>query len=266
MPDALYRSYSLEKDSNGISGSLTYYNDSPSSSFDVGDSFRPVSSGPLLNVSRVSIKDNVIGIESGKVKRQWQITVEGSTDSVSATSSSSSDIRYKFTIEDNKNSGSMEVVNKGNSPAISLNIGDTFNIPGIGQVICTQVSGSDDYNDNGSHTWTVTYEGSSNVDSDSDDPDNPDKNLPNNEETISYELNGSTVRTVAGELIVLRRSATPITRKNITVYTDSANSVATIGSTYNGGIALSESIAHEVIKSDGVITNSYYKHDIEVES
>ncbi len=259
MADALYRSYSLEKDSNGTSGSLTYYEDSPKSPFDVGDTFSPISGGPLLNVSKVSIKDNVIGIEAGKVKRQWQITVEGSTDAVST--STSSDIRYNFTIEANENSGSMEVINKGSAPAITLKIGDKFTIPGIGKVTCSKVNGSDDYDDNGSHIWSVTYEGSTkvkNYDADSE--------LPDNEETITYELNGITTRSVAGELIALRRSATPITKKNFTVYTNSANPVATIGSTYNDGIVLSESISHEVIKSDDVITNSYYKHDIEVES
>ena len=256
MPDALYRSYSLEKDSNGTSGSLTFYEDSPRSPFDVGDTFSPISGGPLLNVSKVSIKDNVIGVEAGKVKRQWQITVEGSTGT-----STNSDIKYNFTIEANENSGSMEVINKGSAPAITLRIGDKFNIPGIGQVTCSKVNGSDSYDDNGSHVWSVTYEGSTkvkNYDADSE--------LPDNELTVSYEINGSTVRSVAGELIVLRRSATPITKKNFTVYTDSVNPVVTIGSTYNDGIVLSESISHEVIKSDGVVTNSYYKHDIEVES
>ena len=258
MPDALYRSYSLEKDSNGTSGSLTFYEDSPRSPFDVGDTFSPISGGPLLNVSKVSIKDNVIGIEAGKVKRQWQITVEGSTGSTG--NSANSDIKYNFTIEANENSGSMEVINKGSAPAITLRIGDKFNIPGIGQVTCSKVNGSDSYDDNGSHVWSVTYEGSTKVKN-----TDTDTELPENELTVSYEINGSTVRSVAGELITLRRSTTPITKKSIVIYSNSINPIVEIGSVYENGIALSESISKVVIKNDDVITNSYFKHDIEVE-
>lgn len=256
MPDTLYRSYSLDKDSNGTSGSITLWNDSPYSPVDVGDTFSPIPDGPLLKVSKVSIKDNVIGQEFGKVKRQWQIIIEGST-----SSPTSSNIKYNFTIEANENSGSMEVTNKGNAPALSLKIGDKFNIPGIGEVTCSKVSGSDDYDENGSHVWTVTYEGSTkvkNADSDTE--------LPENELTTSYELNGLTVRSVAGEFIALRKSTTPITKKSIVVYSNSVSPIVEIGSAYEGGIAISENISKVEIKNDDVVTNSYYKHEIEVEA
>lgn len=258
MADALYRAYSLEKDNEGISGSITLWNDSPYSPYDVGDTFSPIPDGPALNVRKVSIKDEVIGTEFGKVKRQWQITIDGSTDAVDITGNS--DIRYDFTIEANENSGSMEVSNKGNAPAIQLKIGDKFNIPGIGQVVCSSVKGSDDYDDNGNHVWSVTYEGSTKVSN-----FNPDTDLPENELTTSYELNGLTVRSVAGEFIVLRRSTSPITKKSIVIYSNSAEPVISIGSDYEGGIATSESVSKVVIKDDDVITNTYYKHDIEVE-
>lgn len=258
MPDALYRAYLLEKDNEGISGSLTLWNDSPFSPYDVGDTFSPIPDGPLLNVKKVSIKDNVIGTEFGKVIRQWQITIDGSTDAVDT--SGNSNVRYNFTIEANENSGSMEVTNKGNAPAVQLKVGDKFSIPGIGQVTCSSVKGSDDYDDNGNHVWTVTYDGSTKVSN-----FNPDTDLPENELTTSYELNGLTVRSVAGEFIVLRKSTSPITKKNIVVYSNSVEPVVTIGATYEGGIAISESVSKVVIKDDDVITNTYYKHDIEVE-
>lgn len=258
MPDALYRSYSLEKDNESVTGSLTIWNDSPFSPYDVGDTFSPIQDGPLLNVKKVSIKDNVIGVEFGKVKRQWQITIDGSTDAVDT--SGSSNIRYNFTIEASENSGSMEVSNKGNAPAVQLKIGDKFTIPGIGEVTCSSVKGSDDYDDNGNHVWTVTYEGSTKVSN-----FNPDTDLPDNELSTSYELNGSTVRSVAGEFIVLRKSTAPITKKSFVIYSNSAEPVVTIGASYEGGIATSENVSKVVVKNDDVITNSYFKHEIEVE-
>ena len=84
MPDKLYKSHSIEKtqSSDGVStsGTLTLWEDNPQSPYDVGDVFQPVPGGALLTVNKVSINDNVLGEQNGKPLRQWQITIEGSTD------------------------------------------------------------------------------------------------------------------------------------------------------------------------------------------
>ena len=517
MADKLYRSYSLEKSQQSISGSMTVWEDSPVSPFDVGDTFHPVQGSPALTVEKVSIKDNVIGELNGRPVRQWEITIEGSNETQG--SSQVTHVKYNFNISADEKSGTMEVVNTGNSPAITLEIGDTFSVPGIGQVYCSNVKGNDDYDDNGVHTWTVVYEGKNTQSSSSSLPETkyslaiqkdddgdiqksgtmsvvnegssptldiqvgstfsvpglgevtctkvsgnddytetgahrwtmtyegvinsddsgsgsetPDDNnstkytftlekdsssgsveitrtgnspsvthsvgstftlpgvgtvtctkvsgsdsysdngkrrwtivyegtdkeedsgqeetptttkyslnieknsdgatvysgskettckgaaptigidigddfslpvvgklkctrvhsgndgntwtvtvegsrvgndesgsgsgdytsLPETETVINYEINGQTVRSVAGELIALRRSATPITKKSITVYSNSDSAIA--GNEYQGSIVLSESISKETIKNNGVVTGSYYKHVIEVES
>ena len=95
MPESLYRSYSLEKSTDGISGSISFYENSPYSPFDIGDTFRPVEGGPLLNVDKVSIKDNVIGEQYGKVLRQWEITIEGSSDGKTNSQDNDSDTHVK---------------------------------------------------------------------------------------------------------------------------------------------------------------------------
>ena len=527
MTDTLYRSHSLgysKNDNNEIitSGSLTLWEDSPVSPFDVGDTFHPVQGGPELTVEKVSINDNVIGEINGRLLRQWEITIEGSNETQSSTQQTH--IKYNFNISADEKSGTMEVVNNGDNPAITLDIGDifsvpgigrvfcsnvkgndeydnyglhtwtvvyegtdkevsegslpetkyslaiqkdydgvtqksgsmsvvnegdaptlnisvgsTFNVPGLGSVTCSKVSGSDDYTDTGSHRWTMTYEGYVNSPSDGQDEtqgdsdsnakysfsmekdssgsvthsgsveiisagnspafahnvgatlnlpgignvtctkvsgsdsysdtgtrkwtviyegsdksqseialdsnikyslsiennsdgvtvysgskeitctgDSPtvsmnigdtfslplvglltctriqssnednntwkvvfegsrsgatsgsgeedDISLPDSETTTTYEINGSTVRTVSGEFIALRRSETPITKKTITVYTSTVDAVALPGSTYQGGIVTSENIIKETVKNNGVVTGSYYKHTIEVEA
>ena len=516
MPDKLYRSHSLEFSDEGTSGTLTIWEDSPVSPFNVGDTFRPVPQSPQLTVEKVSIKDNVIGEANGKTLRQWEVTIEGSNFD-NELGHAQTHIKYNFNIAENEKSGTMEVVNQGDNPALSLDIGDTFSVPGIGEVTCVKVSGNDSYNDDNVHSWTVTYEGSDNPEQSSDDDalpdtkyslsiqkdndgdiqksgsmsvvhegnapvfnvsvgdnfdvpgigqikctkvsasdeysnsgshrwtvnyegifvgssddDNPDEQdvhakysfsidndslsgsveftaagnepvfahnvgdtislpgigevtctkisgsdsysdngkrkwtviyeasnetlsqeqqdsnikyslsiennsdgitiysgtkefscagdvpvpdieigdkfslplvgeltctkiqssnnepnlwtitiegsrggndagdddeqeLPENETTISYEINGSTVRSVAGEFITLRRSDTPITKKSITVYSASPDPIAAPGETYEGGIVTSENISKETIKNNGVVTATYYKHSIEVE-
>lgn len=342
MADILYRSHSIEKTQDGISGSLTVWEDSPVSPFDVGDTFSPITSGPALTVERVSIKDNVLGEYNGKLLRQWEITVEGSNNS---SGSAQTHVKYNFNISAGEKSGTMEVTNTGDNPSITLDIGDTFSVPGIGEVFCSNVKGSDEYDSSGVHTWTVVYEGANkaviqdtdtkytlNIENNSDgvtvysgskettctgsaptvavnigdtfslpyigtvtctriQTSNTDANtwsviiegsrggasgggegggdssLPETETVITREINGSTVRTVAGNFVVLRRSVTPIIKKTITVYTSTVDAVATLGNTYQEeGIAISENISRETIKNNGVVTASYYKHVIEVES
>lgn len=260
MPENLYNSYSLEKTNGEISGSLTIWQDNPTSPYDIGDTFRPIPDGPLFTVNRVNITDNVIGQKNGKPLRQWQVTIEGSTEEQASDISGNADIKYTFNLSSDETSGSMEVTNKGENPILKLNVGSVFNIPGIGEVNCTDIKGSDSYNENGVRVWTVTYEGIAGA------TGGGSSSLPENEITTSYEVNGTTVRTVDGEFLALRRSSTPITKKSITIYNKSANAITTIGSTYEGGIALSENIVKETIKNNGVIKASYYKHTIEVEA
>lgn len=62
MPKILYQSHSLEKTSEGISGSLTVWENSPVSPFDVGDTFTPVQGSPTLTVEKVSIKIHSLAI------------------------------------------------------------------------------------------------------------------------------------------------------------------------------------------------------------
>ena len=123
MPDKLYRSHSLEFSNDGTSGSLTLWEDSPVSPFNVGDTFRPVPQSPQLTVEKVSIKDNVIGEANGKTIRQWEVTIEGSNFVAEQQQDAQTHIKYNFNISDNEKSGTMEVVNQGDNPALSLDIG-----------------------------------------------------------------------------------------------------------------------------------------------
>ncbi len=255
MPEKLYQSHSLEKTHDGISGSLTVWEDSPVSSFEVGDSFSPVTGGPTLTVEKVSIRDNVVGELFGKPVRQWQVTVEGSNNS---SGSAGTHVKYNFNISAEGKSGTMEVTNTGDTPSITLQIGYVFYVPGIDLVYCSNVKGSDDYDDNGVHVWTVIYEGT--------DKQQVSASLPETEIATTYEINGATVRTVAGEFVALRRSETPITKKSITLYQETDTAVTSPGATYEGGIVTSVNISKETIKNNGVVTATYYKHQIEVES
>ena len=78
MPDILHKSHSLEKTSEGISGSLTFWENSPISPVEVGDTFYPIPNGTPLTAEKVSIKDNVLGTFNGKLLRQWD-NFEGRT-------------------------------------------------------------------------------------------------------------------------------------------------------------------------------------------
>ena len=345
MPDKLYNAYSLEKNNDEVSGSMTIWQDTPFSPYDVGDTFRPVPDAPLLKVRSVNISDNVIGDFNGKPLRQWQVVIEGST---SSEQSQKSEIKYSFNIDTDGQSGTMEVSNTGASPIVNIKVGDSFTIPKLGSVKCTNIRVSNSFNDKSEQVWTVVYEGTATTSSDESGSTEPvvisgvkyssneaadgksgsmettnigdtpavthrigdsftipnlgsvtctnirvsnsynDKgakvwtvvyegtattsssssgsSIPEDEISVSHELNGVTVRTVAGEFIALRRSPTPITKKSITIYNNSENAIASIGQNYSGGIALSESITKETIKVNGITTGFYYRHNIEVEA
>ena len=146
------------------------------------------------------------------------------------------------------------------SPVSPLNIGDTFYPLHDGPaLIVEKISIKDnvigEVGGKPFRQWEITIEGSSSGTS-----------LPDPEASISYELNGSTVRSVSGEFIALRRSNNPITKKSITVYSDSFDPITSPGNIYKGGIVISENIIQETIRNNGIITAQYYKHSIEVEA
>lgn len=151
-----------------------------------------------------------------------------------------------------------------NTPVSPLNVGDTFypiedgpalivNKVSIKDNVIGEIAGKT------VRQWEITIEGSSSG--------TPDASaLPDDEVSTIYELNGSSVRSVSGEFIALRRSNTPITKKSITLYSNSSEAVAFPGDTYEGGIVTSVNISKETIKNNGVISASYFKHSIEVEA
>lgn len=249
---------------------MTIWEDSPISPFDIGDEFTPVAGGAKLKVSKINISDSVIGERFGRPYRQWQITIEGDTNTQGSSDNPvNSNIQYSFVIEKNdegiiKNSGSMEVINTGETPLFTVNVGEEFSVPGIGKVVCTKISGGDEYTESGTHRWKINYDGAAvHVNKDEEDPA---ASLPDNEESVSYELNGITTRSVSGEFIVLRRSQSPIKRMSLTRYTSNNSMLTTIGTAYSDGIAISEQITKETIKSNDVVIGTYYRHDIEVEA
>ena len=258
-------SFVIRKDSDSSvwSGSMQVKNEgeAPSLSYQVGDTFNIPGLGDVV-CSELNVQDEY----SDNGAHIWTVTYEGAT-------AQARNPKYSFSIEQNEDSSvttaSMQVTNLGDSPNLILNVGDFFLVPGLGDVVCSNISVSDEYSEGGSHIWTVTYESKSNSSdssSSSYDDSGSSSSMPNNEESASYELNGSFVRSIKGELIALRRSKDPIIKKTFTIYDNSGERISTPGSTYKGGLAISENIVKEDITVNNNVTSSYYKHVIEVES
>ena len=265
MTEKLHRSYNLEKtkgtDGVTTSGSLSFWEDSPVSPLDIGDEFQPVPGGPKLKVSKVGIADSVVGERFGRPFRQWQITIEGDS---SVSVGDDTGVKYTFSIEKQDTglvikNGTMEVTNDGDAPALNIAIGALFSVPGIGAVVCTKINGGDSQKSDGTKRWAVTYDGAK-VDTSSG------TGKPEDTDSVSYELNGVTARSVSGEFIALRRSASAVIKKSLTLYTAGAAPLSTPGGGYSGGIATSEKVTKESVKVGGVEVGVYYRHDIEVES
>lgn len=259
--------FSMEQDTSGSvihSGSveLTTSGNLPNFAHEVGDRINFPGIGEVTCV-KVSGSDNY----SDTGKRKWTVTYEGTDKTQEETEHQVDEIKYTLNIEKNSDgvtiySGTKETTYLGSTPSISVNIGEKFSLPLIGEVTCTRINTSN----SDAETWTITLEGSRSGSSGEEGDDEEDASLPETEITLNYELNGTTVRTIAGEFIALRRSETPIAKKNITVYTQDDNAVALPGNSYEGGIVTSVNIVKEVIKNDGVETGSYYKQTLEVEA
>ncbi len=215
MADSLYRSYHLEKsqsDSGVVtSGTLTTWEDNPTPSLEVGDTFRPVPNGPLLTVKKVSINDNVIGTVAGKTVRQWQISVEGDNEPDNSSTDTSSLDKHNFSIEqDNDNvihSGSISVTIEGDNPPSSLEVGSNINIPGIGSVKCTRITGSDDYSDDGTRIWTITYEGS---DAPQENSASDDDVIPETKYNLAIEKDSDGLIQKSGSKVVVSEGNAPV--------------------------------------------------------
>lgn len=305
MSDNLFYSYNLDlshpsSDPEGNflgTASFSFYSDVPVPDFDVGDtlvlwlpdSIVPnrfykildidsdkysfdLDNFPVLVVDKISVDDNVIGTAFGAPFRQWLITVDGFLRiKIPRNLELLAPLISKFNVkaepdelysEDNpsvKYSGSFQSSNFGDVPKTVVGIGGGYSFPGFSGVnfICCNYSCSDEFDAYGQRVWNITYDCVS-VDNESI--------LPDTEISVTHEINGSTVRSVSGEFIALRRSATPITKKSITVYSDSVEPIAAPGEIYEGGIVTSENIIKETIKNNGILTASYYKHSIEVEA
>ena len=225
---------------------------------------------------KINVTDEVVGTVNGKPFRQWKHIIEGylltgagegehltpsQTEfsikgySISAEPQKNNAILYKASVEAVRIGGDNEV-----KPLYDVNA--QFEAPGVpDKLTCTNYSLKDSSDEFGVYVWNCTCEGELLYSPDGEIQDN----LPDEEVTTSYEINGSTVRSVNGELLVLKRSENPILKKSITVYSTSSQPVATLGSSYRGGIALSENIVKETVENNGSVNHVYYRHTIEVE-
>ena len=280
MPGELWRTHGLEvsRDADGAivtSGSLSYWADEPVSSYAVGDTFQPIGAyGPTLVVTRVSMSDDVVGTRLGRPVRQWQITVESEGTSTGAGDAARARWTYEMSKDDNgliHHRGSVELKIDGDPLVFEMELGDEFGkkltdvpIEDMKILLCTRVSASDEWTDKGVRRWTVTYDGAKVA------PASGGSLVPTDtEETISYEINGRTTRAVDGTFVVLRRSLDPVERRSLVRYwgeESGGGNKTTLGSAYEGGIAVSERVTKETIKENGVVIGSYWRHDIEVET
>ena len=263
--------FNIEKDSDGSvknSGTMEVANTgaAPAISVSLDGKFSVPGVGEV-SCTKVSGGDEYTG--SGAHK--WNVTYEGARTTGGGGDTGDTNVKYTFLIEKSddgitKHTGTMEVTNTGTSPSITVQVGGSFSVPGVGTVTCTKVSGGDTYTDSGAHKWTITYEGAR-VEAGSGGGSGDNPTLPESKEEITYEINGTTTRSVSGEFIVLRRSTTPVIKKSLTVYNNSALRLTTPGSAYadTDAVAVSETVAKEEQKVNGVTIGSYYRHEISLE-
>ena len=240
-------SYTIEQDDDGeITSSghieISVIGTEPPKNYNIGDSFLIPGVG-TLKCTRISGSDSYT--DNGN--RKWTVVFEGVEAKEDETSEDSGTVRYSHSTERDSNGVLSTTVSKQYSVtaenlAAVPNVGDSFSIPNLaGTFTCTKVTKDND----SSNLWTVTLEGASSEAGGGDDDGT--SNLPENEISTSQEINGLTARSVSGEFIVLRRSETPITRKNITLYTETEKTIFSVGSEYEGGIITSISTSKETV-------------------
>ncbi|MBQ7593258.1 MAG: hypothetical protein IJU48_02760 [Synergistaceae bacterium] len=305
MADKLYQTYNFEisRTDNGIyRASFDIWSDDPRGpeKYSLGNSVNfipdeimpnpyersknpgkyPAQLGYKIFITKKTTTDEKIGELCNYPYRLWHHQYEGYLILPESGGEFPSQISYSVDIERNDDgesvySGTMTVTQAfepetPDATQIDLlyQIGDTFTIPlyeGI-SLTCTKISTSNSYNDYGLEVITTVYEGKLTADEDGT------FELPAEEITdITHELNGLTVRTIAGELIALRRSTTPITRKTLTAYSQSSEPFYALGSESNGGIVLSDKVIKETkeirnSRTGKLETQIYYRHEIEVEA
>ena len=237
---------------------------------------------PYLVVTDLRSEDVVIGDLNGTPYRQYKFTAEGWLSDIENSDVVSSIISYTVNAEKKDDniiiySASIETISaKDNNNEITLlfNIGDDIQVPNVPiPLTCESYKANDGFDEFQREAWTIVYECSGVLPASTSDA------LPDEEEQdLSYELNGSTVRTIAGELLVLRRSQTPITKKTVIAYSNTEEPIYPPGTECHEGIALSENVVRETksyknitgvdIHGNDIFTvekTQYYRHEIEVE-
>lgn len=193
-------------------------------------------------ITKKTTTDEKIGELCNYPYRLWHHQYEGYLILPESDAKFPSQVSYSVDIERNDDgesvySGTMTVTqpfepenSEDTQKNLLYQIGDAFTVPlneGI-TLTCTKINTSNSYNEYGLEVITTIYEGKTTAD------EGGTFELPDEEITdITHELNGLTVRTIAGELIALRRSETPITKKTITSYSKSSEPVYSLGSVSN---------------------------------
>ena len=306
MADKLYQTYNFEisRGDNGIyHASFDIWDDDPrgSSRYQLGKSVEFIPTAIIPNpylrkndhnnqypsapnyeilITKITTTDEKIGEVCDYPYRLWHHQYEGYLILPEYSSGLPSQVNYSVDIEKDDDdeiiySGTMTVTQTiepmnavESSGKFLFQVGDVFAIPLIEGILftCTKISTSNSYDDLGLEVWTTNYEGKSNVEV-AETFELPDEEITD----LTHELNGITVRTVSGELIVLRRSETPITRKTLIAYSESSEPVYPLGSESSGGLILSDKVIEEtkeILNSETgeVETQIYYRHEIEVET
>jgi hypothetical protein len=231
----------------------------PVSPYDVGDSFSPVPGGASIEVTDVSISDQVIGKKpDGSLVRLWKITVTGDEESSIGTAT----VNYTFSRELAEEGyilvhGTMTKTSATITPPAMPALGDTFAVPYIGNVTCVKIDGSQSVPPSGPPSWSMSAEGAlATV---------PDNLTRDGEESFDYSPNGVVTRDVAGNMVVMLRSSSPRKTRSVVIYNDSASLLTAQGNLYQGMIATGERIAREDIKVNGVKIAEFYRHEISAE-
>ena len=229
----------------------------------LGHDFTPV---------KITVSDEILSIRNGKPFRQWLITVDGYIQRTFADGMGSDDVDsciYQYSVEVEQVSDeallfkvSLECRCFEDDLTLPYDFGDNIELPGVPVPLsCKQYSFKHDYDDIGFPYWGIFYDAQA-IYYPNGEPE-PPLQL---DISTSYELNGTTVRSVDGQFVALRRSLDPIVRKSISFLSDDPEPAVTLGDTYEGGIALSENIVAEEVSVNDVSLGKKYRHNIEVEA